>query len=360
MANTQPATEGRVAVVGTGSWGTTLAILAARQGRPTYLLARTPEEAARLVSDGENRRFMPGYPFPPGLTPAADPQAALCDCDMLLMVVPSQTMRANVRALKPYLHAERTIVVSCAKGLELGTMLRMSEVIVEELGEEWAERVGALSGPNLAKEIVAGRPATTVVASTNLETARVAQELLTGGRFRVYTNPDLVGVELAGALKNIIAVAAGMADGMEAGDSSKAALITRGLVEIGRLGLAAGASLFTFAGLAGLGDMIATCASPLSRNRTLGEMLARGKTLEEAKAEFGGQVAEGVTTTVAAREMAASKGVEMPITEQLYQVLFEGKPPLAGLNALLTREPTDEFLSLGVNAPDTSEAETTG
>lgn len=357
MANTQPAGEGRVAVAGTGSWGTTLAILASRQGRPTHLLARTPEEASLLASEAENRRFLPGFAFPPGLTTTSEPQEALRDCDLLLMVVPSQTMRANIRALKPYLQAERTIVVSCAKGLELGTMLRMSEVIVQELGEEWSEQVGALSGPNLAKEIVASKPATTVVASTSLDTARKAQELLTGGRFRVYTNPDLVGVELAGALKNIIALAAGMADGMEAGDSTKAALITRGLVEIGRLGLAAGASLFTFAGLAGLGDMIATCASPLSRNRTMGEMLARGKTLEEVKAQFGGQVAEGVTTTVAAREMAASKGVEMPITEQLYQVLFEGKPPMSGLNALLTREPTDEFLSLGVNIPGDSEAE---
>lgn len=352
MSNTQAAGQGRVAVVGTGSWGTTLAILAARQGRHAYLLARTPEEASRLASDGENRRFLPGYPFPPGLVTTAGLEEALHECDMLLMVVPSQTMRANTRALKPYLRPDRTIVVSCAKGLELRTMLRMSEVIVQELGEGWSARVGALSGPNLAKEIVAGRPATTVVAATDMETARTAQELLTGGRFRVYTNPDLVGVELAGALKNIIALAAGMADGMEAGDSSKAALITRGLVEIGRLGLAAGASLFTFAGLAGLGDMIATCASPLSRNRTLGEMLARGKTLEQATAEFGGQVAEGVTTTVAAREMAAAKGVEMPITEQLYQVLFEGKPPMSGLNALLTREPTDEFLSLGVSGQE--------
>ncbi|MEA2575296.1 MAG: glycerol-3-phosphate dehydrogenase [Chloroflexia bacterium] len=352
MSDAQSAGEGRVAVVGTGSWGTTLAILASRQGRTTYLLARTPEEASRLRTDAENRRFLPGYPFPPGLIVTSELEEALRDCDMLLMVVPSQTMRANTLALKPYLHPERTIIVSCAKGLELGTMLRMSEVIVQELGDEWAERVGALSGPNLAKEIVAGRPATTVIASTSLDTARQAQELLTGGRFRVYTNPDLVGVELAGALKNIIAVAAGMADGMEAGDSSKAALITRGLVEIGRLGLAAGASLFTFAGLAGLGDMIATCASPLSRNRTLGEMLARGKTLEQVKLEFGGQVAEGVTTTVAAREMAAARGVEMPITEQLYQVLFEGKPPMSGLNALLTREPTDEFLSLGVSGQE--------
>jgi glycerol-3-phosphate dehydrogenase (NAD(P)+) len=267
------------------------------------------------------------------------------------MVVPSQTMRANIRSIKPFLEESKPIIVSAAKGLELKTLLRMTRVLAEVLGPEWESRLAALSGPNLAKEIVAGRPATTVVASTNMAAAQRAQELLTGGRFRVYTNPDLVGVEMAGSLKNIIALAAGMADGMKAGDSSKAAVITRGLVEIGRLGIASGASLFTFAGLAGLGDMIATCASPLSRNRTLGEHLVQGMTLEEAKAAMGGQIAEGVTTTVVARELAARHGIEMPITEQLYQVLFENKAPLEGLNALLTRDPTDEFLSLGVLPP---------
>ena len=351
MADGRSENTGRVTVAGTGSWGTTLAILAARQGHTTYLLTRTEEEAATLASDGENKRFVSGFPFPPNLTPTADAQRALQNCDMLLMVVPSQTMRANIRALKPYLSSRGMIVVSAAKGLELRTMQRMTEVLAEELGGEWAGKLGAISGPNLAKEIVAGRPATSVIASSDMAVALRAQELLTGGRFRVYTNPDLIGVELAGALKNIIAVAAGMADGMGAGDSAKAALITRGLVEIARLGTAAGASLFTFAGLAGLGDMIATCASPLSRNRTFGQELARGKTMDEVRASLGGQVAEGVTTTVAARELAARYEIEMPITEQLYGVLFEGKRPLEGLNALLTREPTDEFLSLGVSEP---------
>ncbi|HYP20614.1 MAG TPA: NAD(P)H-dependent glycerol-3-phosphate dehydrogenase [Chloroflexia bacterium] len=335
-------------VIGTGSWGTTLAILTARQGSTTYLLARTEAEAATFASDGENKRFMAGHPFPPGLTPTADVEEALSHCDILLMVVPSQTMRTNIANLKPYLKNKETIVVSAAKGLELGTLLRMSEVLGQELGEAWAGRLAAISGPNLAREIVAGRPATSVVAAGAVEVAQRVQEALTGGLFRVYTNPDLIGIELAGSLKNIIAIAAGMADGMEAGDSAKAALITRGLVEIGRLGLAAGATMFTFAGLAGLGDIIATCASPLSRNRFLGQELAKGRTMEEMRATMGGQVAEGVTTTVAARELAARYGIEMPITEQLYQILFEGKAPLAGLYSLLTREPTDEFLSLGV------------
>ena len=354
----QSSSRGRVTVVGTGSWGTTLAILSARQGLETSLLTRTQEEAEVLRSAGENERFLPGYAFPPLLTPTADAGGALNGCDMLLMVVPSQTMRKNIQVLKPYLQAasRNAIVVSAAKGLELNTLQRMTEVLVEELGAEWEDRVGALSGPNLAKEIVAGKPATTVIGAANLQTAQRAQELLTGGRFRVYTNPDVVGVELGGALKNIIAVAAGMADGMAAGDSAKAALITRGLVEIGRLGVAAGASLFTFAGLAGLGDLIATCASPLSRNRTLGELLAQGKTMEEVRTIMRGQVAEGVTTTVAARELAARHEVEMPITEQLYGVLFEKKPALEGLGALLTREPTDEFLSLGVTMGDGTES----
>ncbi|MEO8287521.1 MAG: NAD(P)H-dependent glycerol-3-phosphate dehydrogenase [Chloroflexota bacterium] len=341
----------RVVVVGTGSWGTTLAVLSARQGLATYLLTRTEEEATAFIEDGENRRFLPGYAFPPLLYPTADAEKALAGCDMLLMVVPSQTMRSNIRTLKPFLKGA-PIVVSASKGLELGTLMRMTEVLAEELGEEWQSRLAAISGPNLAKEIVAGKPATTVVGSNSPEVAARAQELLTGGRFRVYTNPDLVGVELGGALKNIIALAAGMADGMDAGDSAKAALITRGLVEIGRLGMAAGASLFTFAGLAGLGDLIATCASPLSRNRTFGEELARGKTIDELRTIMQGQVAEGVTTTAAARELAARYNVEMPITEQLYGVLFEHKSPLEGLATLLTREPTDEFLSLGVEEPD--------
>jgi glycerol-3-phosphate dehydrogenase (NAD(P)+) len=349
MASKGTSRSGRVTVVGTGSWGTTLAILAARQGLSVSLLARSEDEAATLTRDGENRRFMPGYPFPQGLSVSADPAEALERCDMLLMVVPSQTMRPNIRNLKPHLSPDRgTIVVSASKGLELGSLLRMTEVLREELGDGWTGRLAALSGPNLAKEIVAGRPATTVVACDDLQAAQRAQEFLTGGRFRVYTNPDIVGVELAGALKNIIAVAAGMSDGMQAGDSTKAALITRGLAEIARLGMAAGASLFTFAGLAGLGDLIATCASPLSRNRTFGQELALGKSLEQIRAALGGQVAEGVTTTAAARELAARHGVEMPITEQLYQVLFENKAPLDGLNALLTREPTDELMSLGV------------
>lgn len=339
----------RVTVVGTGTWGTTLAILSARQGLSTYLLTRTQEEADTLQAARENVRFMAGFPFPPSLTPTADPSVALADCEMLLMVVPSQTMRANVRMLKPHLTGSNPIVVSASKGLELKTLLRMSEVLEQELGDDYKNHLATLSGPNLAREIVVGRAATTVVASHDPSAAQRAQQLLTGGLFRVYTNPDVVGVELAGALKNIIALAAGMADGMGAGDSAKAALITRGLAEIARLGMAAGASLFTFAGLAGLGDMIATCASPLSRNRSLGQELAKGKTLEQAQAEMGGQVAEGVTTTVVARELSARYGIEMPITEQLYSVLFEGKPALAGLTSLLTREPTDELISLGVS-----------
>ena len=346
----QTARPERVTVVGTGSWGTTLAILSARQGLATNLLARTEEEATSLRDAGENSRFLPGQPFPQLLQVTADAQQALDRCEMLLMVVPSQTMRANIRTLKPFL-GSNPIIVSASKGLELGSLLRMTEVLAEELGDDWQNRLAAISGPNLAKEIVAGRPATTVVAATKPEVAERAQELLTGGRFRVYTNPDLVGVEFGGALKNIIAVAAGMADGMDAGDSAKAALITRGLVEIGRLGVAAGASIFTFAGLAGLGDLIATCASPLSRNRTFGQELARGKTAEEVSAMMHGQIAEGVTTTAAARELAVRYNVEMPITEQLYGVLFEHKSPIEGLVALLTREPTDEFLSLGVPQP---------
>ncbi len=339
-----------ITVVGTGSWGTTLAILLARGDRSVMLLARDAAEAARLRADGANRRFLPDVPFPAGLHVSADPAAALEGCALLLLVVPAQTMRANVTTLLPYLPpdgAAGPLLVSAAKGLELGTLFRMSEVIRAVVPPAYAGRVAALSGPNIAKEVAAGRPAVAVAASEDPAVAQTVQLALTGGPYRVYTNTDLVGVELAGALKNIIALGAGIGDGMGAGDSAKAAFITRGLAEIARLGVAEGANLFTFAGVAGVGDLIATCASPFSRNRRLGAALMRGETIEQFHAETG-QVAEGVPTTRAARELAARHGVEMPIAEELYQILFAGKHPLQALAALMERDPTDELRGMGV------------
>lgn len=343
-----------ITVLGTGSWGTTLAVLQARQGRTVTLLARDAAEAAALRAAGENTRFLPGVPFPAGLRVTHDPGVALAGCGVLLLVVPAQTMRANVAALRAYL-PERAeagpLLVSGAKGLELDTLARMSEVIRAEVPAGYAPRVLSLSGPNIATEVAAGKPAAAVIATEDAALAQQAQIALTGGPFRVYTNRDLIGVELAGALKNIIALGAGIADGLEAGDNTKAAFITRGLAEIARLGVAAGANLFTFAGAAGVGDLIATCASPFSRNRRLGAALVAGQTVEQFRLATG-QVAEGVPTTRAARALALRHGVEMPITEEMYRVLFEGKHPLQALAALMDRDLTDELRGMGVPGVD--------
>lgn len=329
-----------ITVLGTGNWGTTLAIVLARGGRRVALLARNAAEAEQLRIAGENTRFLPGHPLPPSLVVLHD-LAQAAATHVLLLVAPSKTMRANVELLAPFL-ASDTIILSCAKGLEAGSLLTMSEVVQSVLPNVQPGRIGALSGPNIASEIAHGLPATTVVATSDLVAAQIAQSLLTTSVFRVYRSADVRGIELAGALKNIIALGAGIADGMGIGDNAKAAFITRGLAEITRLGVARGANPLTFAGLAGLGDLVATCASPYSRNRRLGEALSRGQTLAEALATLG-QVAEGVGTTATARAMAAQHNVELPIADELYRVLYEGKSPQqAGLD-LMQRDPKDEL-----------------
>jgi glycerol-3-phosphate dehydrogenase (NAD(P)+) len=315
------------------------------------LVARTEGEAAALRQSRESPR-LPGLALPAGLRVGADP-GALRDVPLVLLVVPAQTMRANVRAVAPHLAPEAT-VVSASKGLEVGSAQRMSEVIAEELGRAApgagpaarpggpGRRIAALSGPNLAAEIAQGKPASSVVACPDEGAATGVQAALMASHFRVYTSADLVGVELGGALKNIIALGAGMSDGLQAGDNGKAALMTRGLAEIARLGKAAGAEPLTFSGLAGLGDLIATCMSPLSRNRTLGERLARGETLAAALAAMH-QVAEGVPTTRAALQLAQRYDVEMPITSLMYRVLFEGLSPREASRALMERDPKREL-----------------
>lgn len=328
-----------IAVVGTGSWGTTLAIALARHSREVTLLARSPAEAEVLRVANQHVRYAPGVPFPPALQLTGDP-AALAASQVVLMAVPSQTMRANAATLAPHL-APDAIVLSCAKGFERGTLLRMSEVLTEVLPLQ-TPGIGALSGPNISHEVLDGKPATTVVATADHAAAELAQRLLTTPALRVYSGDDVIGIELAGALKNIIALGAGIADGLGAGDNAKAAFMTRGLSEIARLGIVLGANPLTFAGLAGLGDLVATCASPYSRNRRMGEALARGLSLAEAQAQLG-QVAEGVTTVQTAREMAAQHGVELPIADQLYQVLFEGKPPELAISELMQREVKHEL-----------------
>ncbi len=330
----------QVGVVGTTTWGTTLAIIAARAGVGVALWARTETEAQTIRRDGENRRLLPGVELPPGVAVTASPAEALSEAELVIFAVPSRTMRVNARAVKSAISAS-TVVVSAAKGLEIDSGKRMSEVLAEELPHA-RENLCALSGPNLAAEIVAGKLSSTVVASASQEAADRVQALLTSPRFRVYTNSDIVGVELGGALKNIVALGAGVCDGIDIGDNAKATFITRGIAEIARLGVAAGADLMTFAGLAGIGDLIATCSSALSRNHHVGEELARGKSLEEIMSSMT-QVAEGVDTTRAALRLAASLGVEMPITQVTHDVLFEGLEIRQAIADLMGREPVPEW-----------------
>lgn len=333
----------RITVVGSGNWGTTLACLFARAGRAVTLLVRSEDEATGLRNAGENARYLPGVRLPLQLAITAHAARALKDCGVVLLAVPSQAVRQNIAVLRPHI-PDDAAVLSCAKGLERGTLRRMSQVIVEELGAG-SERVGTLSGPNIAHEIAEGKPAVTVVATNGAEAARDTQVLLTAPFFRVYLSDDVLGVELAGALKNIIALGAGISDGMQAGDNAKAAFMTRGLAEIARLGIALGAHPLTFAGLAGIGDLMATCASPHSRNRRLGQALAEGLTLEDAQRRLG-QVAEGVTTVTTARELARQYGVEMPITAQLHTILFEGKEPRQAIVELMQRDAKHELEGL--------------
>lgn len=329
-----------VGVIGSGAWGTTLARLLAGKGIETTLWEHQPERARAMQEQRENALFLPGFRFPASLRVTADIAQATRAQDMLLLVTPSQRLRENLRLLAPTLGPE-TLLVSCSKGIEIGTLKRMSEIICEELPNA-RQRLASLSGPNLSLEVAAEKPTAAVVASDAPEVALRARTLLTTEHFRVYNSDDVVGVELGGALKNIIAIGAGFNDGMGFGENAKAAFITRGLAEISRLGIAAGANPLTFAGLAGIGDLIATCASPLSRNQQLGRRLAAGEKLDEILASTH-SVAEGVSTTRAALKFAKRYGVEMPITRQLSLVLFEGLDPHKAVPELMMRDPKHEL-----------------
>jgi glycerol-3-phosphate dehydrogenase (NAD(P)+) len=333
-------TEAKVCVIGTGSWGTTLAVLIARQGRPVTMWARTSEEAATIQVQGANERFLPGVSLPPSLTVTHELREAVAQAALVLMVVPAQTMRANTRALAGFLPPE-AVVLSCAKGLEQGSLQRMTEVMAQEL-PTMQQSLGVLSGPNLAREIADGLFASTVVAMADQARAQMAQRLIGTPTFRVYTHQDVIGIELCGALKNIIAIGAGAADELGVGENAKAMYITRGLAEVTRLGTAAGAHPLTFAGLAGLGDLLCTCASRHSRNHYVGVELAKGRTWAEIRAGMR-QVAEGVYTVPAALDMARRSGVEMPITNAIHDVLFGEKPIRRAITELMGRLPKHEL-----------------
>lgn len=332
-----PAREpARIAVLGAGSWGTTFAKLLCEAGNDVTLWARRPEVAASVNERRENAGYLPGVVLPERLRATDDAVAAMAGASVVVLAVPSQALRENLAGWQPLLPAGATLV-SLAKGVELSTLKRMSEV-VGEVADVPAERVAVVSGPNLAREIADEQPSAAVVACRDHERAVALQEACSTGYFRPYTNQDMVGIELAGACKNVIALACGMAAGLGYGHNTTSSVITRGLAETTRLGVALGAEAMTFAGLAGLGDMVATCMSPLSRNRTFGERLGRGETLAEAQEAAHGQVAEGVKSCSSIRELAARCGVEMPITDVVHRVCHEGLEPRPAAAALLGRQ----------------------
>jgi glycerol-3-phosphate dehydrogenase (NAD(P)+) len=328
-----------VAVVGSGAWGTTMAILLARRER-VVLVCRSVDTADRLSDARSNESRLPGVAFPATLEVTADPSVVSGADDLVAFAVPSAHLRSMASRVSPFVPSTADLL-SLVKGLERGTLLRMSQVLGEETGAA-AGRIAALSGPNLAPEIARGLPASAVVASSSVEAARRVQERVGTRRFRLYVNDDILGVELAGALKNVIAIAAGAADELGFGDNGKAGLMTRGLAEMMRLGIAAGANPLTFAGLAGIGDVIATCGSPLSRNHRLGVELARGRAWTDIEASLPG-VAEGAYTVDAAIALAGRLGVEMPIAQEVHEALFGGKSVERCLVSLLARESKDEL-----------------
>lgn len=329
----------RAAVFGTGSWGTAFGTVLADAGCDVTLWARRPELAEAVNSTRMNPDYLPGIELPENLRATADPAEAARGADFTVLAVPSQTLRANLAEWVPLL-APDTVLVSLMKGVELGTVKRMSEVI-EEVAKVSPDRVAVVSGPNLAKEIAQRMPAAAVVACRDESVARRLQAACHTPYFRPYTITDVVGCELGGAVKNVIGLAVGIADGMGLGDNAKGSLITRGLAETTRLGVVMGADPMTFSGLAGLGDLAATCSSPLSRNHTFGLNLGRGMTLQETIAVTR-QTAEGVKSCESVLDLARRHGVDMPITETVVGIVHEGKPPVVALKELMSRSAKPE------------------
>lgn len=328
-----------VAVMGGGSWGSAFAMVLADAGNDVLMWAREPEVARAVNDRHENPRYHPGVTLPVGLRATADPGAALRSAQVVVLAVPSQTLRDNLRSWVGMLD-EQAVLVSLMKGIELGTTLRMSQVITAVAGIGPA-RVAALSGPNLAAEIVQRQPAATTVACADEAVAKRLADACTTGYFRPYWTTDVVGTELGGAVKNVIALANGMAVGLGSGENAQATLITRGLAEMSRLGRALGANPLTFLGLAGIGDLVATCSSPLSRNRSFGVLLGRGLSTQEAT-EQSTQTCEGVKSCRPVLELARAHDVEMPITEEVVNVVHHGAAPEQALVRLMTRATRSE------------------
>lgn len=334
----------RVAVIGAGSWGTAVSALLGRKGVEVKLWARDPAMAQQINEAHHNPRYLSDVVLPESVVATADIEAALRGTEAVVLVTPSHGVRGTAEAMRPYLSAV-TPIVSLSKGVERGTDMRMTEVLEDVLGGR--SRLAALSGPNHAEEVSKQVPSATVIAAYDEAVGRMFQDLFMTPTFRVYTNPDVIGVELCAACKNVIAVAAGMADGLGYGDNTKATLMTRGLAEMARLGTRRGANPLTFMGLAGVGDLIATCTSRHSRNRGLGEHVARGGTVESYAAETH-MVAEGATSCVSVDELAHRENMELPITHQVRAILYEGASPMTAGELLMGRSAKDELHGMGL------------
>ena len=329
----------RCAVYGTGSWGTAFAMVLADAGCEVTMWGRRPELVAAIDESHANPDYLPGIELPPAIRATTDPAEAARGAEFVFLAVPSQTLRGNLADWAPLLPPD-AVLVSLMKGIELGTTKRMSEVI-EEVAKVGRDRVAVLSGPNLAKPIAARQPAASVVACTDEAVAKRLQTACHTAYFRPYTNTDVIGCELGGAVKNVIGLAVGIADGMGLGDNTKGSLITRGLAETTRLGIALGADPLTFSGLAGLGDLVTTCSSPLSRNHTFGTNLGRGMTLQETIAATK-QTAEGVKSCESVADLARRHGVDMPITETVVDIVHNGKQPAVAVKELMSRSAKSE------------------
>jgi glycerol-3-phosphate dehydrogenase (NAD(P)+) len=324
----------KVTILGAGSWGTTLALVLNQNNNMVTCWSIDKNDVDSIKKSKENKKFLPGINIPDRINFSNDLQASINSAEVIIVAIPSHAVRSVVQSID--ISAKKDLIwVNVAKGIENQTLLRVSQVI-EEAGQVSPENIGVLFGPSHAEEVSREIPTAIVSASKSQETATLVQNLFMTPYFRVYANLDIVGVELGGALKNIIAVAAGICDGAGFGDNTKAALITRGLVEISRLGVKMGAKPDTFAGLSGMGDLIVTCMSRHSRNRYVGEQIGKGRSLQEVLDEMV-MVAEGVKTTASAYELSQKEGVEMPITGQVYKTLFEGKPPVEAMRNLMTR-----------------------
>ncbi|MBO8093078.1 MAG: NAD(P)H-dependent glycerol-3-phosphate dehydrogenase [Prosthecochloris sp.] len=330
----------RITVLGAGSWGTTLAVLLAEKGYTVSLWAHRPDFSRELASARENLRYLPGIPFPASLHIAEGISEAVVAAGMIVVAVPSQAVRETMRLLTN-LDLNGKIFVNVAKGFELESGKRLSEVICETLPSLDRSQVAVLYGPSHAEEVSQHQPTTVVAASSSRETALEVQDVFHTRMFRVYVNTDIAGVEVAGSVKNIIAIAAGIADGIGYGDNAKAAIITRGLAEISRLSVAMGGDPMTVSGLSGIGDLVVTCLSKHSRNRYVGEQIGKGRSLDDVTGSMN-MIAEGVLTTTAVMKLCRRLGVEMPITETVYAMLFENKPVEEAILDLMTRDPREE------------------